>query len=243
MDLPTAFTMSSINILDNITDAVPSNINTSTISHIGESLLVPLVFSMSNPYTTVRAPDDGRGVVIDSVDSGLNEDQEWTTVETVLIRLNADASPSSRFPVYFTKPDYLAGGAGGLTGYDVAVCVQKFEPWIIETYNASIISPSALRIIEKVNGSTTLSPSGNIQGAPIPNTGYLNTTGKTLAFWRARYNSIGVATDNSWNSPVRYYFPSPAVSPVAPPAYNISSHLGLFHRRFLSLKALDLMDI
>jgi len=139
-----------------------------------------------------------------------NGDSEWMTIETVLLRFSSDYAPSGRFPVYVNS-----SVDGRWMGYDAAVCVRKYEPWIIETYNATIVSPSALRVIGKGDDSTPLLPSGDIQGDPIANTRYLNTTGKYHAFAIAHRISIESMTkDNSLDGDYRPYL---TVSPVAPP--------------------------
>ena len=156
-------------------------------------------------YETIQLPADG--------------DQGWTTVESVLVRFNTSLTPSGRFPVFSDQPLPNYDGPQKRIGYDVAVCVQKYEPWVIEAYNASTGSPSALRIVGKGNGSSTsLSPSGTILGSPIANTRYLHATGKDAVFTKAHVNSVtrmlrinlevGVGYDN--------YVPPTLVGPVMP---------------------------
>ena len=106
---------------------------------------------------------------------GLAGDQGWATLETVIIRANTNYTPSAHFPVY-SNVSRLYGF--DKIGFDAAVCVQRYESWIIETYNTSFTSPSVLRIVGKGNGNPPLSPRGNIRGTPIANTRYLNTAGK-----------------------------------------------------------------
>ena len=157
----------------------------------------------------MNAPDNGAGVAFDSVDVDPVDDQAWTTVEIVLLQLNLDYTPSGRFPLYTNdsvRPD------NPRAGYDAAVCVQRYEPWIVETYNTSSALPSTLRVVEKGNGSNSSSPSGNIRGAPITNTGYLNATGKGPAFAVAHRNSINQMVKDSGRDP--YSIPSLTVGPV-----------------------------
>ena len=133
---------------------------------------------MSNPCTTVSAGDTGKAVTLNyyGIDS-LADDRGWVTLTTVLIRLDTHYTPSGHFPVYSNT-----SRTDSPVGYDAVVCVQRYESWIVETYNTSIASPSILRIVGKGNGSTPLLPSGDIRGAPISNTRYLTTTEKFLAF-------------------------------------------------------------
>jgi len=171
----------------------------------------------SNPRTTVKWWNNGVAHSFHTrtiLDSGSIGDQGWTTVETVLIRLNTSFTPSGRFPVYSNESLPDANGVESRIGYDAAVCVEKYEPWIIEAYNTSIGSPTALRIVERGDGSTSLLPSGNIRGSPIANTRYLNTTGKNPAFFVAHDNSVNqMVKDNGRD---RFYVPSPTVGLVIP---------------------------
>ena len=162
-------------------------------------------------------------------------DQGWVTVESVLIRLNTSFTPSGHFQVYSNESFPDANGVTTRIGYDAAVCVQMYEPWIIETYNTSIGIPSVLRIVEKGTGVTSPPPSGTIRGAPIANTRNLNTTGKNPAFFLAHDDNINqVIKDNSRDG---FYIPSLAVGPVPPPRPTFTLTLTystgrFFHRRW-----------
>jgi len=214
MGLSAKFTKPELSLYGN--DTIPSNIDPSKISYLGELLSAPLTFFASNPYATVGSPDNNEGVSLYSiVDDYLPPDgsQGWTSVETVLVRFDTSFTRSGRFPVRANKT--IPNGVVSNIGFDAAVCVQKYEPWIVEAYNTSTGSVSALRIVGGRNSSTSLSPSGNIRGAPISNTRYLNTTNKGLTFSVALEISIrqlrrlaaGQGDD---------YIPSPTVGPVAP---------------------------
>jgi len=176
----------------------------------------PLSPSVSDPSIAVRLRDNGEGVSLDSIE--FNPDQTdnngWTTVETVVIRFNTGYTPSGHFPVYSNQSDLITHWTRDEVGYDAAVCVQKYEPWIIESYNTLITSPSTLRIVEKGDGGTPVSPSGKIRGTPISNTRYLNATGKQFAFSVAHGNGIYQITKDDAEG--RNYLPSPTASPVLP---------------------------
>jgi len=207
MDLPMHFTKPYLDGLD--PNDIPSNIDPSTIAYLGKSFSVPPSFFVSKPRTTVNWDYDGKGISLDYNEQDL-PDQEWMTIETVLLRINTHYVDSGRFPVYFNK-----SLSTGLTiGYDAAVCALKYEPWIIEAYNTSTGSPTALRIVGKGDGSTPLSPIGDIQGPPIENTRYLNKTGKGSVYNSARGNGVyQIVRDDGLDS----YYPSPIVSPIASP--------------------------
>jgi len=134
------------------------------------------------------------------------------TVETVLLRLQTDYTPSGSFPVSLNRTVRTSGLLQRKVGFDAAVCVQKYEPWIVETYNTSIVSPSTLQIVKKGNDSNSSSPSGNIRGPPIANAGYLNATGKEPVFTVAHGNSINQMVKDS--SGDIFYAPSLTVGSV-----------------------------
>ena len=167
---------------------------------------------MPNLRTVVKWYDNGVAhsfhtkTILDTV----NADQGWTTVETVLIRLNTSYTPSGQFPVYSKVSIPDANGMGTRIGYDAAVCVERYDPWIVEAYNTSVGSPTALRIVD--NSNTSL-PIGKIRGYPLQNaTRYLNTTNKNPAFYVAHDNSINqMVKDNGRDF---FYVPSPTVGPA-----------------------------
>src|ERR1700735_3805973 len=99
-----------------------------------------------------------------------DQSQAWTTVETGLIRLNNSYTPQGTFPVYGSPiPDI--NGAETRVGYDAVVCVQRYESWIVETYNSSIGSPTALRLVGRID--VPLTPE-KMMGDSISDTKMLN---------------------------------------------------------------------
>ena len=197
---------------------------------------------MSNPHATVNWWDNGVGLSFHTrltLGADSTDDQGWTTVETVLIRLNTSYTPSGRFPVYSNYSLLNDRGVETRIGYDAVVCVQKYEPWIIEAYNASVGSPSVLRVVGKGYGDTSPLPGGNIRGAPIVGTRSLNTTGRGPAFFLAHDNMLNqFVKDNARNSD---YVPSLTVGPVLP-LYSIFILIDTFRRLFRSPRVEDLGD-
>jgi len=182
------------------------------MAYLGEFLSTPLAFFVPDLCATVVAPDKGDAVILHSIRLPATDSEGWTSVETVIVRLATRFVPSGRFPVYFNMS--YTPTISEMVGYDAAVCVHKYEPWIIEAYNTSTGPPSALRIVEKGNGSTSPSPSGSIRGAPIANTRYLNATKMDLAFSLAYGNSIYQMEGISGWDGTASYFPSPSVGPL-----------------------------
>jgi len=192
-------------------NTIPSNIDPSTLSFQSKLLLAPLAFFASNLLTTVGVMDNGETRTIGRfwrLDTDLIN-PALTAVEMVLIRLNTDFTPSGNFPVHLNA-------SGTRIGYDAAVCVQRWDPWIVETSNATTSSPSVVGIIAKGSGANPPPPSGKLKGHPITNnTRYLNVTRKDAAFRTAYNNSIGqMIKDNGRRGS---YIPSPTVGPIVPP--------------------------
>ena len=196
--------------------STPSSIDPSTISFVGKFLPAPLAFFVSKLCTPVEAPDSGNSILLHSLlFHDAVGDQEWMSIDTVLIRLTTSFTPHGRSPVLQNQTvPYSDSGERAVIGYDVAVCVQRYESWIVETYNTSIASPSTFRIIGKGNASSPLPPSGNIQGAPITGTRYLGATGKDVMSLKAHANNVKHMEKGDDRD--REYLPTSAVGPVVP---------------------------
>ena len=192
MELPTMVMNPDLNFLTLSNDTIPPNIDPATISVLGGFSSIPLSSFVSNPCTVAAWPDKGETISLDSLSIPVQEG-DWTTIETVLIRIATTQTPSGRFPVHLNR---TFGSSVLRIGYDAAVCVQKYEAWIIETYNTSITPPSALRVVGKGNTTNPLPPSGKIQGPPITNTRYLNITGKGATLLRAHENTVRQMNDD-----------------------------------------------
>jgi len=184
----------------------------------------PLAFFVPTLRTTARSSNSASGSYLDSNTPYTISNQGWMTVETLFIHINTSFAPSGHFPVY--SDEWLLVGENGTEvmssfqiGHDAAVCVQIYEPWIVEAYNTSTGSSFALGIVEKGNGSTSLSSSGSIRGAQITDTRYLNTTGKDVAFSKAHSKSVRRMAEANYDQGAgRFGFgvPSPIVGPVLP---------------------------
>jgi len=226
MDLPTELTKLNLTAQDERNDYLTTaltNIDRSAISYFGKFLAASLVFFVSNPRTIARSSNVARASSLDSSDPYTIGNQGWMTIETLFIHVNASFAPSGRFPVYSKETLELENGTV-LTnrfqiGHDVTVCVQNYEPWIIEAYNTSTGSSFALEIVEKGGNGTSLSPSGNIRGARIENTRYLNTTGKDIPFTKAHHKSATRMAEANYEQGTQSFgpgVPSPIVGPVVP---------------------------
>ena len=207
VNLPENFT---IDYRSNPKATIPSNINLSTIAFLSEFSSASLAFFMSHPRATVSASDNGNSVTIFSIRNLEIDSGGWTSIDTILVRSANIYAPSGRFPVYVNMSALYS------IGYDAAVCVQRYDPWIVEVSNTSTASPSVLRVVGRGDGGVPLSPSGTIRGAPLANLRYLNTTGKYIPFLIGHANTIAQMVSDNGRNP-HHYFASPAVGPPCTP--------------------------
>ena len=72
----------------------------------------------------------------------------FITMENILVRLNTSFAP---YGVFGTKGASVPDGNGTATfiGYDAAVCLELYEPWVLEVYNSPVGFPSSMRIVDK----------------------------------------------------------------------------------------------
>ena len=76
----------------------------------------------------------------------------WISAEVVLVRLNSSFVPSGQFPISSEVSQTDATGKETRIGYDAAICVELYEPWIIEAfYNSNLGLVATVRIVEQAN--------------------------------------------------------------------------------------------
>jgi hypothetical protein len=80
----------------------------------------------------------------------------FVTLETALIRINTTFAPHGVFPTLSPIPVPDAQGFDTFLGYDAAVCLQLYEPWILEVYNCTVAPPTSMRIVQKAAGVSDL---------------------------------------------------------------------------------------
>ncbi|KAG6867487.1 hypothetical protein C0993_002216 [Termitomyces sp. T159_Od127] len=71
------------------------------------------------------------------------------SIEEVLVRLNTTYTPNGTFAL--KSDESIPGAQGNPTwiSYDAAICVELFEPWIVEVYNSTTGLPQTLRIVQR----------------------------------------------------------------------------------------------
>ena len=71
------------------------------------------------------------------------------TMENILVRLNTTFAPKGTFGTRSNHSIPNKDGFATFIGYDAAVCLELYEPWIVEVYNSSVGFPSSMRIVDK----------------------------------------------------------------------------------------------
>ncbi|KAF9040663.1 hypothetical protein BJ165DRAFT_1530546 [Panaeolus papilionaceus] len=192
-----------------------------------DTLSVPMPDAMNQPYdlskilaqgdSIARPPDlsviataarfANNGVTQTLMSNPLTLGAEGTgfiTLETVLIRLNTDFAPNGQFSLQSTL-------SNSKVGFDSAVCLQVYEPYIIQVYNSSIGLPNTVNITSR---SADFQPSDRekMLGAPLSDsavTRKLNSTGLRNVYIVTHQNSINSLLKD--NGPEAGYRPSPSI--------------------------------
>lgn len=146
-----------------------------------------------------------------------DDDTGFVSFEAVLIRLNTTFAVQGQFPIFGDMiPD--ANGTPTKIGYDAAVCIQVFEPWVVEVYNSTVGTPTTLRILEKKN---TVGDSSGMREKRTGKT--INDSNVRRELTSKRVKSVYVAAhQNSVNQILKdngrdsFYVPSPIVRPFIP---------------------------
>jgi hypothetical protein len=93
-----------------------------------------LFLAIRIPRIYIRSGQDGKGFII---------------MENVLVRLNTSFTPNGTFGIKGDDSMPDRDGFATYIGYDTAVCLELYEPWVLEVYNSTVSPPSSLRIIDK----------------------------------------------------------------------------------------------
>lgn len=191
LDLPQDLLTPDLSALD-AKDTIPLNIDQNSLSYISKPSL-PHHTDFTTDKLEVKWYNNGVAHSFHThtiLDTAEDPSQGWTTIETTLVRLNSSYTPSGKFPVYGSSvPDI--NGLETRIGYDVAVCMERYEPWIVETYNSSIGSPTTLGIVERGgNLAQAVDGTQKMKGEPVSDSQTLGSADKQSAFFVAHDNSI-----------------------------------------------------
>ncbi|KAK0237149.1 hypothetical protein EDD85DRAFT_599337 [Armillaria nabsnona] len=136
----------------------------------------------------------------------------WISIEWVLVRLNTTYSRDGTFATYSDEYVLDENGTETRIGYDAAVCLELYEPYVVETYNSTTGMPSSTGIISKnekiVNSSPVEKRTGNaVTGSNVKR--QLNSTGLKDVYITLHGNSVNqMIKDNGRDA---YYVPSPTL--------------------------------
>lgn len=72
----------------------------------------------------------------------------FVTVENILVRLNTSYAPNGVFPVLSKDSVPDKDGNPTYIGYDACVCLELYEPWVLDVYNSTVGVPTSLRIVD-----------------------------------------------------------------------------------------------
>ncbi|KAG9079791.1 hypothetical protein FRC06_007464, partial [Ceratobasidium sp. 370] len=129
----------------------------------------------------------------------------WLQIEIVLVRLNRGYAPNSTFSVQVQG----TADSPNPIGYDVAVCVEEFKPYMLDSYNNTAGSPTTLGLLHRgldfdhfVNIPQVTTIQDGAQWG-------INSTGKFAAFASAHDNSRNVMIKD--NGRDFWYVPNPTL--------------------------------
>jgi len=84
------------------------------------------------------------------------DDDGFVTLENIFIRLNTTFAPGGSFSRLSDVSIPDVNGGPTFIGFDAAVCLELYEPWVVELYNSSVAYPNSLRIVDKAAAMTVL---------------------------------------------------------------------------------------
>ncbi|KAK0494193.1 hypothetical protein EDD18DRAFT_1464335 [Armillaria luteobubalina] len=137
----------------------------------------------------------------------------WISIEWVLVRLNTTYALNGTFATH--SDEYMLDENGKETwiGYDAAVCLELYEPYIVETYNSTTGVPLSTSVIGQNKEITTGSlVEEKRTGKPVTGSNVkrqLNSTGLKDVYDTLHGNSVNqMLKDNGRDA---YYVPSPTL--------------------------------
>ncbi|KAJ7087271.1 hypothetical protein B0H15DRAFT_843326 [Mycena belliarum] len=158
--------------------------------------------------------DNGVAHSFKSVPMSMGEDGKgFVSIETLLVRLNTTYTPKGTFLTHTDIPMPDVNGTNTFIGVDAAVCLELYEPWVVETYNNSMGVPSTTRIASKGNAIVDANPAQEINTRPpLTDTSLkreLTSTNLLAVYDVAHGNSANqILKDNGRDA---FYVPSPTL--------------------------------
>ncbi|KAJ8488594.1 hypothetical protein ONZ45_g13895 [Pleurotus djamor] len=115
----------------------------------------------------------------------------FVSFEAVLVRLNTTFAPQGNFAT--SGSDTLPDESGNETriGYDALLCLELFEPWIVEVYNSTTGVPFSTRIVAKAGETADIRSGEQRMGDPLDSVKrQLNSSALWPAYVVAHQNSV-----------------------------------------------------
>jgi len=163
-------------------DTLPSGVSEDEVAYVGAFVLCAIIFSAD--LSPANFTDSGRAHMLNEYVLPISESRNgWVGIDVVLVRLNNSYAPNAKFPVWSADPIEDASGFSSRIGYDAAICLQMYEPWIVQIYNSSLGVPTTMNIVGK-SASTDFETDDGNRGPRLDSyTRALNSTGKARAFY------------------------------------------------------------
>ena len=162
-------------------DALPSGVSEEEVVYTGTFVLCAGIYIFSSDLVPAILTDSGVTHIFHSLMCEWGNG--WLGIETVLIRLNNSYAPNANFPVWSADPIEDASGFISRIGYDAAVCVEMYEPWIVQIYNSSLGVPTTMAIVGKSASTDFETDDGNSGPHLDSYTRALNSTGKDSPYY------------------------------------------------------------
>ncbi|KAF4602487.1 hypothetical protein EYR40_005696 [Pleurotus pulmonarius] len=187
LDLPDRLN-NSVNLTDVLKgDSLPASINTANTA-LG-AVFFDNGISHSFKSDPVSMGQDGKG---------------FTSLEVLLVRVDTSFTPKGVYPVTRT-----ATTPPQTIGYDGAICLELFEPWVLETYNSTVGAPTSTRIVSKGNEIANVGAELNTGARLSGVKRQLDSSNLSSVYDVAHGNSVNqLLKDNGHGSP---YAPNPTV--------------------------------
>lgn len=221
LSLPEAFKTPRLSFLSP-NDTLPSSISPEEVAYIGT--FVSHTSALDADLPAAGFWDNGVAHSFHSLPAIKGgSGNGWVGTETVLVRLNNSYTHTANFPVWGADAIVDASGFSSRIGYDAVVCVEVYEPWILDIYNSSLGVPTTMAIVDK-SASTDFETDYGKKGPRLDSyVRALNSTGKDSAYYiryvgrpSLEHSSFGLHShDNSINQMLkdngmdRRYVPSP----------------------------------
>jgi len=160
-------------------DTLPSSVSEEEVAYVGAFVLCAGISIFSTDLAPAWFLDDGMAHSFDTYTSTMGiSGNGWVRIEIVLVRLDDAYTSNAIFPVWSAHPD----GSTRRIGYDAVVCVEMYEPWIVQIYNSSFGVPTTMAIVGKSATTDFETDDGN-RGPHLDSyTRALNSTGKFHAY-------------------------------------------------------------